>query len=126
MLNIEFQQIRDELNVPREFPPEVLAAAEAASKRSVRDARFANLLDVPFVTIDPPGSRDLDQAFFALRANGGYTVRYAIDDIGFFVEPGGAIEQEAWRSGQTPYSPCSPTPLYPPPLIAAAACLFPA
>ncbi len=125
-LNAEFQCIRDEMHVPRGFPPEVLIEAEAASRRSVRDAtHYADLLDIPFVTIDPPGSRDLDQAFFAARQGDGFLVRYAIDDIGFFVERGGAIEQEAWQRGLTFYSPDVRTPLYPPVLSEGAASLLP-
>jgi exoribonuclease R len=116
-----FQRIRDELKVPREFPPSVLAEAEVAAVRNpinpMADAKaagqYADLLAIPFVTIDPPGSRDLDQAYFAARTESGYTVRYAIADVGFFVKRGGAIEDEAWRRGQTLYSPDLKTPLYP-------------
>ena len=46
--------------------------------------------DIPFVTIDPVGARDLDQAFFLERLGQGYLVRYAIADVSAFVRPGGA------------------------------------
>src|SRR5215470_1859587 len=87
-----FQRIRDELKVPREFPAPVLAEAEGVANRNPLSAQVAgqytDLQSIPFVTIDPPGSRDLDQAYFAAKTESGYTVRYAIADVGFFVKPG--------------------------------------
>ncbi|HEX7293395.1 MAG TPA: hypothetical protein VF259_02515, partial [Solirubrobacterales bacterium] len=51
--------IRDEAGVPASFPPEVLAEAEAAASGARAEAPRVELA---FVTVDPPGSRDLDQA----------------------------------------------------------------
>ncbi|HEX4950034.1 MAG TPA: RNB domain-containing ribonuclease [Blastocatellia bacterium] len=119
----EFQQIRDALQIPTEFAPAVLAEAAAASQRDF--SALPSLQAIPFVTIDPPTSRDLDQAFFAARHGAGYEVHYAIADVGFFVPRGGALEQEAWRRGLTMYSPDLKTPLYPPSLSEGAASLLP-
>ena len=41
--------------------------------------------DLPFVTIDPPGSMDLDQALHIERDGDGYVVHYAIADVAAFV-----------------------------------------
>lgn len=123
-----FQQIRDELNVPQAFPAEVLAEADAAARRELfaeaLPDQYLDLQTVPFITIDPPGSRDLDQALFMQRQGDGYLVRYAIADVGFFVQHGGAIEREAWNRGQTLYSPDLKTPLYPPILSEGCASLL--
>ena len=43
---------------------------------------------MPFLTIDPPGSMDLDQAVHLDRDGDGYRVRYAIADVPAFVGPG--------------------------------------
>jgi len=124
----DFQRIRDELKVPQTFPDDVLREAEAmAGRKPLTDsqASFDDLLAIPFITIDPPGSLDLDQAFFAIRSDGGYLLRYAIADIGFFVKRDGAIEAEARERGQTFYSPDIKTPLYPPVLSEGGASLLP-
>lgn len=121
----EFQHIRDALEIPRDFSPEVLAEAEAVATRDPLAVSLSDLQAIPFVTIDPPSSLDLDQAFFAVREGEGYVVRYAIDDIGFFVDRGSLIEQAAWQRGLTLYSPDLRTPLYPPLLSEAAASLLP-
>ncbi len=119
----EFQQIRDALDIPRAFDAAVLREAEAAVQHDL--SALPNRQEIPFVTIDPPTSRDLDQAFFAARQGVGYEVKYAIADVGFFVARGSALEQEAWRRGLTMYSPDLKTPLYPPQLSEGAASLLP-
>lgn len=123
LLAPEFQRIRDDLGIPKEFPPAVLTEAGRLAARDVRD--YGPLDETPFVTIDPPTSRDLDQALFCERVADGYVVRYAIDDVGFFVLRGSAVEAEAWRRGLTLYSPDLQTPLYPPVISEGASSLLP-
>lgn len=122
-----FQRAREELGVRPEFPPEALAEAERAARgRDPAVAEgYAGLENVPFVTIDPPGSRDLDQALHLERAGNGLRLRYAIADVGFWVDRGGAVEREAWLRGVTFYAPDLRVPLYPPVLGQEAASLLP-
>ena len=61
---------------------------------------------------------DLDQAFFIEADGGDLVLRYAIADIGWFVDEGGAIDAEAWRRGATLYLPDGKAGLYPPVLVA--------
>ena len=91
----------------------------------IRDRPERDESDLPFVTIDPPGSMDLDQAMHLERDGEGYRVRYAIAHLESFVEPGGAIDEEARRRGQTIYAPDERTPLHPPVLSEGAASLLP-
>ena len=113
--------IRSEASVPADFPPAVVAEAEAAARRTVAGDR----VDLPFVTIDPPGSLDLDQALHIERREGGHRVSYAIADVGGFVQPGGALDREAHARGVTVYAPDAKTPLHPPVLSEGAASLLP-
>ena len=85
----------------------------------------ADATDVPFVTIDPPASRDLDQALHLERRDGGYRVRYAIADVAAFVDAGGALDREAHARGETLYAPDANARLYPPELSEGAASLLP-
>ena len=118
-----FAAIRAELAVPDGFPPEVIAEAERTATEPSRPD--ADLTDVPFVTLDPPGATDLDQAMAIERAGAGHRVRYAIADVPAFVPPGGAIDEEARRRGQTLYAPDTRIPLHPVRLSEDAASLLP-
>jgi exoribonuclease R len=111
------------LGISRDYPAQALAEAEsAASHPALPDL---DTTDVPYVTIDPTGSMDLDQALYLERAGDGYRVRYAIADVPSFVAPGGALDAETRKRGQTIYPPDGPIPLHPFVLSNGAASLLP-
>ncbi len=122
-LTARFEEIRRELEIPERFPPEVVAEALEAAGTVALPERDETA--VPFVTIDPAGSMDLDQALFLERQGDGYRVRYAIADVPAFVRPGGAVDEEARRRGQTVYCPDTRVPLHPTELSEGAASLLP-
>lgn len=140
--------LRVHYEVPTAFPPEALAEAEAAAGAwaqggparlladGARDAR-----DLELVTIDPPGSMDLDQAVLLERLPtqadqagtrtgdapepaATYRVHYAIASLATFVTPGGALDAELRRRGETIYAPDAATPLHPEVLSHGAASLL--
>jgi exoribonuclease R len=115
--------LRTELGVPASFPPAVLAEAERAAAAPALPAYDAT--DIPFVTVDPPTSTDLDQALHLSRQGTGYRVRYAIADVAAFVVPGGPLDAEAHRRVNTLYFPDGKVPLHPAALGEGAASLLP-
>lgn len=120
------ERIRDELEIPGAFPPEVEEEAQNAARRgpSSRPGRHDRTA-LGLVTIDPPGSRDLDQALLIERRGDGHRVRYAIADVAALVRPGGAVDREARERGVTLYLPDRRTPLHPGVLGEGAASLLP-
>ena len=116
-----FDAIRREAGVPEDFPPEVVAEAHAAVAREPAGER----VDLPFVTIDPHGSRDLDQAMHIERRGQGHRVRYAIADPGAFIAPGGALDRDTHARAVTVYAPDEKAPLHPPALSEGAGSLLP-
>ena len=119
-----FAQIRVEHELPTEFPADVVAEAERVAAQPL-SLPTRDETAVPFCTIDPVGSMDLDQALHIERVGVNYRVRYAIAHLVSFVAPGGAIDQEARRRGQTVYCPDLRVPLHPPELSEGAASLLP-
>jgi exoribonuclease R len=115
--------IRQQFGVPEHFPPDVLAAAEAAARRA--PTHHVDRTDRCFVTLDPQTSTDLDQAFAIERSGAELLLHYAIADVAWFVDDGDAIDQEAWRRGTTIYLPDGKAGLYPPVLAEGAASLLP-
>ena len=116
-------RIRAEMGLPDGFPPEVEAAAREAAAHPRLPAEDRD--DIPFVTIDPPGSMDLDQALHVARDGDGYVVHYAIADVAAFVAPGDPVDLEANRRGETLYGAEDRIPLHPPVLSEDAASLLP-
>ncbi|WP_336645242.1 RNB domain-containing ribonuclease [Microbacterium sp. USHLN186] len=101
--------LRASIESPTEFPAEAIAEAQAASAPDPD----LDLREVPFATLDPAGSRDLDQAFHLQRTSSGFQVRYAIADVPGFVRPGGAVDEQARLRGQTLYLADGNVPLHP-------------
>jgi exoribonuclease R len=122
--HIDFGALRRELKLPDGFPAAVQEEAEQSAANPPRP--LVDRTDIPFATIDPPTSRDLDQAMcLQRRPDGGYRVHYAIADVASWVLPAGAVDVETWGRGQTVYLPDGKVPLHPKVLSEGAASLLP-
>jgi len=115
--------IRTRFQVPESFPSAVLAAAEAAARRTPTE--HADRTGRHFVTLDPASATDLDQAFAIEPSGGDLLLHYAIADVAWFVTDGDALDTEAWRRGTTLYLPDGKAGLYPSALSEGAASLLP-
>ena len=124
-----FDAIEAEAEVPA-FSEEVLNEVDrvlAGTPAAVveNSARWPDRTDLDFVTLDPEGSKDLDQAMCIQRAGEGFRVVYAIADLGAFVRPGGALDDATRTRGSTIYLPDRRLPLHPTELSEGAASLLP-
>jgi exoribonuclease R len=119
----DLDALRSELDAPDHFCDAALQEAAQAAASPVRPD--LDRTDLPLLTIDPPGSRDLDQAVGLERRDGGYRVHYAIADVAAFVRPGGALDADVTARGVTLYAPDTRVPLHPPVLGEDAASLLP-
>jgi exoribonuclease R len=121
------ERIRREAAIPDGFPDEVLAAAEAASRRPP-GSEHRDRTGERFLTLDPATSTDLDQAFHIeppQTPDADVVLHYAIADVGWFVRPGDALDVEAFERGVTVYLPDRRSTLYPTSLSEGAASLLP-
>ncbi|MFC9363587.1 RNB domain-containing ribonuclease [Rhodococcus sp. NPDC057014] len=120
---IDFGTVRTEFHLPDGYPPAAVAQARTASDRYASERQ--DRTDLAFVTIDPPDSMDLDQALHLERTAGGFVLHYAIADVGAVVEPGGVLDVETRKRGQTFYLPDGKVPLHPQELSEGSASLLP-
>lgn len=122
-LDAGLARIRQQYGVPEGFPDEVLSAAHEAARRPLDG--HVDRTSVPFVTLDPAASTDLDQAFAISRSGSDLVLHYAIADVAWFVDDGDPVDREAWRRGTSLYLPDGRESLYPPVLAEGAASLLP-
>jgi ribonuclease R len=102
--------------IPDQFPDAVIAEADAPRPLAL-DNR-ADLRDIPLVTIDPADARDRDDAVYAAPDTepgnpGGHVLWVAIADVAHYVRPGGALDREARRRGNSTYFPDRVVPMLP-------------
>ncbi|MDD5628664.1 MAG: RNB domain-containing ribonuclease [Elusimicrobia bacterium] len=97
------------------FEESVIRQAEAVGREQDPEADFKrmqaargrseDLRSLPFVTIDPVGAGDLDDAYFVRKeADGSYTWYLATADVAQYVKPGTPAFRAAARIGNTFYS----------------------
>jgi len=124
-VRLGFASVRFENDIRADFPADVVAEARRAVAGYVPPG--LDWTDFEFVTLDPAGSTDLDQAFHieAMGDGAGFRVRYAIADVPAFVNLGGRLDAETRQRGETIYCPDLKVPLHPPVLSDDAASLLP-
>ena len=120
---VDFDSVRAEFALRDEFSPEALAEVAAAVDMWIGERE--DRTDLALVTIDPPGSMDLDQALHLERTATGFVLHYAIADVAAVVRPGGALDTATRDRGQTFYLPDGSVPLHPRALSEDAASLLP-
>src|SRR5215207_9359532 len=86
-LRDRFTAVRSELGLSLDYPTPALEEAQRMAA-SPPDQPTLDETDLPFFTIDPPGSMDLDQAMHLERDGAGHRIRYAIADVPAFVRLG--------------------------------------
>ena len=120
---VDFGAIRSEFGLASDYPAE--AVSEARDAVDAFAGTRVDRTDIEFVTIDPPGAMDLDQALHLERTPTGFTLQYAIADLGAVIVPGGALARESETRGQTFYLPDGTVPLHPTVLSECTASLLP-
>ncbi|WP_208324772.1 ribonuclease R [Novosphingobium sp. PhB55] len=100
--------------IPNHFESETIAEAEASAKMPLSHEQREDLRHLPIVAIDPSDARDHDDAIWAKpNAEGGFDALVAIADVSFYVRPGGEIDREARRRGNSVYFPDRVVPMLP-------------
>ena len=101
----------------QQFPAQVLNEVRAwEAQPEIDSPALDDLSTLPFVTIDGPDTRDLDQALHLRREGKGYRLRYAIADASHYVAAGSALFAEALERGASFYLPGFNVPMLPRPL----------
>ncbi|MEY4952291.1 MAG: hypothetical protein RL299_715, partial [Pseudomonadota bacterium] len=100
--------------IPFAFAPETVDEAHVAAKLPLSAETREDLRHLPIVAIDPSDARDHDDAIWAEPdGQGGFRALVAIADVSFYVRPGGAIDRDARKRGNSVYFPDRVVPMLP-------------
>jgi len=103
-------------DIPHVWPDAVLEQVNKLTPK-VSDADKQgriDLRDLPLVTIDGSDARDFDDAVHCVQEdNGQWRLWVAIADVSHYVQPSNALDQEAYKRGNSVYFPCHVVPMLP-------------
>ncbi|MGI8482551.1 MAG: ribonuclease R [Chthoniobacterales bacterium] len=113
---VDMLSIVRKYHLPTEFPrpvsdeaaqiPEVVSGGMSEGREDLRDQFI--------VTIDPDDARDFDDAINVERLpEGGWQLGVHIADVASYVKPGGALDREALKRGNSVYLPDRVIPMLP-------------
>jgi ribonuclease R len=112
---VQAQSIIFRFGLSASFPPEVhreVTTMEFAISPA-EIARRHDLRELPIVTIDGENARDFDDAVFVRKTNAGYELFVCIADVGHYVRPASAVDQEAYARATSVYFPDRAIPMLP-------------
>ncbi|NMP31908.1 ribonuclease R [Thalassotalea sp. M1531] len=105
-----------EHDLPHTWPEKVDREIEKLSEEVEESAKLGrkDLRDLPLVTIDGEDARDFDDAVYCERKkSGGWRLWVAIADVSYYVQPGYALDDEAFTRGNSVYFPSQVIPMLP-------------
>lgn len=118
-------ELLDDVNAPRavsliaiathDIPSEFSKAAidEANAAQPVTPEGRVDLRNTPLVTIDGEDARDFDDAVFAEPHGDGWHLIVAIADVAHYVKSGSALDEVAFKRGNSSYFPDRVVPMLP-------------
>lgn len=108
------QSLIYKLNLPTKFPDSVLQ--EIQTIKNITETEIENRIDLRHlnvISIDPKGSKDLDDALSIETTEHGYRVGIHVADVTAWIKPGTLLDQEARNRGCTVYLPNTVVPMIP-------------
>lgn len=112
---IDNKRVIIENQIPHEFSAEVLNQAKQISQ-TVQDKDKKNrkdLSDLQLITIDGVTAKDLDDAIYVEQDNKGFRLIVAIADVSHYIKKGTALDEEAYKRGNSTYFPHYVVPMLP-------------
>ena len=102
-------------NLSVDWPAEVLAEIESLTGEVPEEAKAGrvDLRKLPLVTIDGADARDFDDAVYCEPTPKGWKLLVCIADVSAYVQPGSALDREAFERGNSVYFPDRVVPMLP-------------
>lgn len=113
---VDIELVIRKFQIPHQFPPEVLAAADAIPDEVTPEeiAKRVDLREHNIVTIDGETAKDFDDAVEVQQLpNGNYLLGVHIADVSHYVTERSVLDEEALERGTSVYFPGRAVPMLP-------------
>lgn len=110
---VQIRMAVEQLSLPQKFPEKVLKEAEKLSPPTTNEPDRRDLRGIEHVTIDGATARDFDDAVCVEATKSGFRLFVSIADVSHYVQPGSAVDKEAYERGTSVYFPDMVLPMLP-------------
>ncbi|XOF35086.1 MAG: ribonuclease R [Candidatus Electrothrix sp. YB6] len=112
-VQVQLRLAIEQFSLPRSFPTEVEQAAAALIPLTEPEPGRKDLRYLRHVTIDGATAKDFDDAVVVQKTKKGFRLFVSIADVSHYVQPGSAIDREAYQRGTSVYLPDMVLPMLP-------------
>ncbi len=112
LLDVQLRLVAEKYQLPTAFSDAALEEARRFAEVLGPDGR-TDLRSVSHYTIDGADAKDFDDAVSVEKKRSGYRLHVSIADVSAYVEPGSALDEEAYQRGTSVYLPGTVIPMLP-------------
>jgi ribonuclease R len=112
-VDVQMRLVIEKHSLPHTFSEETLSEVAAISDEIIPVKGRLDLRDIQHITIDGETAKDFDDAIAVQKTRNGYRLYVSIADVSHYVQPGSALDKEAYERGTSIYFPGRVIPMLP-------------
>jgi ribonuclease R len=112
-VDVQMRLVIEKHSLPHTFSEQTLSEVAAISDEIVPVKGRLDLRDIQHITIDGETAKDFDDAIAVQKTRNGYRLYVSIADVSHYVQPGSALDKEAYGRGTSIYFPGRVIPMLP-------------
>ncbi|WP_163339937.1 ribonuclease R [Desulfopila sp. IMCC35008] len=112
-IDVQMRLVIEKHRLPHLFSDETIAEAKALPEVIETSGDREDLRSILHVTIDGETAKDFDDAIAVEKNRNGYRLYVSIADVSHFVQPGSALDRDAYQRGTSIYFPGRVIPMLP-------------
>lgn len=113
LVDVQMRLVIEKHNLPHKFSDKTEAQVAAIPDEIHPAKGRLDLRHIQHVTIDGETAKDFDDAIAVLKTRKGFTLYVSIADVSHYVEPGTALDKDAYERGTSIYFPGRVIPMLP-------------
>jgi len=113
LVDVQMRMVIEKHNLPHRFSEKTKIQVEAISDTIVPSQGRLDLRDIQHITIDGETAKDFDDAIAVIKTRKGFKLYVSIADVSHYVQPGSALDKDAYERGTSIYFPGRVIPMLP-------------
>ncbi len=113
LVDVQMRMVIEQHNLPHRFSDHTETEVAAISETITPSKKRLDLRDIQHITIDGETAKDFDDAIAVIKTRKGFKLYVSIADVSHYVQPGSALDKDAYERGTSIYFPGRVIPMLP-------------